>query len=159
MERGYFKPNNEYQKIAVIDRYRGTGEAGVGVVTGLTISGAIAATVGHDSHNLLVIGDNDKDMITAVKQLEQLGGGFILVKDGEVLEQLPLPICGLITDAAPEETEAKLRYMTGIARQMGVPENIEPFITTSFLALPVIPRLRITNKGIFDIVEQKFLEI
>jgi len=67
--------------------------------------------------------------------------------------------CGLISDAAPEETEAKLRYMTEIARKMGVPEDIEPFITTSFLALPVIPRLRITNKGIFDVVEQRFLEI
>lgn len=159
VENGYFKPNKEYQKIAVIDRYRGTGEASIGVVAGLTLSGAIAATVGHDSHNLLVIGDNDKDMLAAVKQLEQLGGGFILVKEGEVLEQLPLPVCGLISDAAPEETEAKLRYMTEIARKMGVPEDIEPFITTSFLALPVIPRLRITNKGIFDVVEQRFLEI
>ncbi|MBQ9939430.1 MAG: adenine deaminase [Oscillospiraceae bacterium] len=158
-EDGYFKANSEYQKIAVIERHKASGKIGVGVVSGMGISGAIASTVGHDSHNLLVIGDSDNDMFVAVKHLEKIGGGFVLVKDGKVLEDLPLPICGLITDEDPEKTEQKLKYMTGIARKMGVPEGIEPFITTSFLALPVIPRLRITNYGIFDVAEQQFLKI
>ncbi len=158
-EGGYFAPGREYQKIAVIERYRATGQIGLGVVKGLNLDGALAATVGHDSHNLLVIGSNDRDMLAAARELERLGGGFALACGGKVLDSLALPVCGLISDAPPEQTERKLREMTATARGMGVPEGIEPFVTSSFLALPVIPELRITNKGVFDLSEQRFLSI
>ena len=156
---GYFVPGRKYQKIAVIERHHATGRIGLGVVTGLNIDGALASTVGHDSHNLLVIGSSDRDMLAAVKELERTGGGFALAQNGRIVDSLALPVCGLISDAPPEQTVQKLREMTATARGMGVPEDIEPFVTSSFLALPVIPRLRITNRGVFDLSEQSFLSI
>ena len=146
-------------KVAVIERHHATGRIGLGVVTGLNIDGALASTVGHDSHNLLVIGSSDRDMLAAVKELERTGGGFALAQNGRIVDSLALPVCGLISDAPPEQTEQKLREMTATARGMGVPDDIEPFVTSSFLALPVIPRLRITNRGVFDLSEQSFLSI
>ena len=98
-------------------------------------------------------------MLAAVKELERTGGGFALAQNGRIVDSLALPVCGLISDAPPEQTEQKLREMTATARGMGVPDDIEPFVTSSFLALPVIPRLRITNRGVFDLSEQSFLSI
>ena len=158
-ENGFFTPGREYQKIAVVERHHATGQVGLGVVKGLWLDGALASTVGHDSHNLLLIGSNDGDMLAAAREIERIKGGFALVRGGCVLASLALPVCGLMSDEAPEQTEKKLREMTAVARGMGVPESIEPFVTASFLALPVIPRLRVTNRGVFDVSEQSFLSI
>jgi adenine deaminase len=145
---GIFEPNSDYQKIAVIERHHATGKIGAGIVKGFSLTGAIATTVSHDSHNIIVVGDNDKDMITAVEHLKKIGGGFVLARDGEIVGDLPLPICGLMTDANTSETLTRLVEMSISAREMGVPEWYDPFITLSFLALTVIPEIRITPRGI-----------
>lgn len=138
-----------YQKIAAVERHRMSGKIGVAVAKGYGIrGGAVASSVSHDSHNIIVIGDNDADMATAVNELRRVQGGYTLVSDGSVYETLPLPIMGLMSDAGYDKVEALLRKMKKKAHAMGVPEEADPFITLSFLALPVIPALRITPRGL-----------
>lgn len=155
----YFVPNEEFQKIAVVDRYRNSGKAGVGVVTGFGIRhGAIASSVSHDSHNIIVIGDNDEDMELAVRELTRTQGGYTLVEKGKVFDTLALPVMGLISDAGYRTVEDKLKRMIPKAHEMGVSKGMDPFITLSFMALPVIPEIRITPDGVYSVTEQKFYE-
>lgn len=158
-KNGNFAPNAQYNKIAVVERHHATGNVGVGAVSGFGIrGGAIASTVAHDSHNLSVIGDNDEDMLLAVRQLQQVGGGYTLVSGGKVLHTVPLPILGLMSDAGFDAVQRELGQMIAKAHEMGVTEGVEPFILLSFLALVVIPSLRITPRGLFDVDRMAFLE-
>lgn len=136
-------------KIAAVERHHNTGKIGVALAQGYGIrNGAVASSVSHDSHNIIVIGDNSRDMALAVNEIIRVQGGYVLVEDGKVWETLPLPIMGLMSDAGFEQVNATLTRMTAKAHEMGVPEGISPFTTLSFMALPVIPELRITPRGL-----------
>lgn len=146
-------------KLAVVERHHATGMVGVAPLLGFGVQkGAIASSVSHDSHNLLVAGDNDADMLLALEELKRTGGGYTIVSNGEVRATLPLPILGLISDASAQKIQDILQEMLRIARELGVPEGIDPFITLSFLALPVIPALRLTPRGLFDVEKFAFLQ-
>lgn len=145
---GLFVPQGDYRKIAVIERHHATGKLGIGVLKGFPVNGAIASTVGHDSHNLIVIGSNDADMLAAIDELKRCQGGFTIVQDGRVLGTLPLPVCGLMTDEDTGLVEQKLAALLETAHSAGIPRSFEPFIALSFLALPVIPEIRLTDRGI-----------
>jgi adenine deaminase len=139
-------------KLAVFERHHGSGGVGLGLVRGLGLkSGAIASTVAHDSHNLIVAGVSDSDMLLAVRALADCGGGFVCVRDGWVLNLVPLPLAGLMSDEEPEIVAAGLDGLNASARELGCPENINPFMQLSFLSLPVIPRLRLTDRGLVDV--------
>lgn len=154
----YFASDSTYQKIAVIERHRHTGKLGVGIVKGFGLhGGAIASSVSHDSHNLIVVGDNDHDMFLAVKELLRTQGGYTLVENGQVYGTLPLPVMGLMSDAGYENVNADLARMISKARRMGIPAGFDPFITLSFMALPVIPEVRITPRGVYLVKEDRMI--
>ena len=155
---GPFVPNGEVDKIAVFERHHYTGKIGVGAVCGFGLQGgAIASSVSHDSHNIIAIGDNDEDILLAVRELERVHGGYTVVEHGEVYDTLELPIMGLISDRSYSYVSKKVRRMTARAHRMGVPRDMEPFITLSFMALPVIPEIRCTPRGVFSVNEWKML--
>ena len=144
-----FEPFGGYSKIAAVERHHNTGKIGVAVAKGYGIrNGAVASSVSHDSHNIIVIGDNDADMAIAVNEIIRTQGGYTVVENGKVYETLALPIMGLMSDAGFENVNEALQRMIQKAHQMGVASQIDPFVTLSFLALPVIPELRITPRGI-----------
>ena len=144
--------------LAVLERHHATGNIGIGLLRGYGLEkGAAATTVAHDSHNLLVAGTNSRDMYVAAQELIRVQGGYTLVRDGEVVDTLPLPICGLMSDAPAEELIPRLDEITAKAWAMGVPRDIDAFITLSFMALPVIPKLRVTDMGVFDAENFKFI--
>lgn len=154
-----FAPDGTYQKIAVIERHKHTGKVGVGIVKGFGIrGGAVASSVSHDSHNLIVIGDNDRDMSLAIHELIRTQGGYTLVENGNIFGTLPLPIMGLMSDAGYENVNAILAKMLPKAHEMGIPEGFDPFITLSFMALPVIPEIRVTPRGIYLVKEDRMLK-
>ena len=140
-------------KLAVIERHKATGRMGLGLMEGYGLSGgAVATTVAHDSHNIVAAGDNDADLTLAVQTLITLGGGIVVCAGGEVLGSLPLPIAGLISDAPPAEVAITLNNLIKIARNtLGVSAEVEPFMALSFMALPVIPELKLTARGLFDV--------
>lgn len=149
--------NGEVQKIAVIERHRETGMTGVGFVKGFGLRcGAAASSVSHDSHNIIVIGDNDEDMELAVRELIRTQGGYTLVHRHQVYETLELPIMGLMTDMGFEKANEKLERMILKAHEMGVPQGMDPFIALSFMALPVIPEIRITPRGMYSVTDSRF---
>ena len=154
---GVFHADADYQKIAVIERHKATGKTGVGIVSGFGIrGGAIASSVSHDSLNIIVIGDNDQDMAFAVQELIRTQGGYTLIADHQVFDTLELPVMGLMSDAGFHYSHIKLKKMIEKAHEMGVPDGIAPFITLSFMALPVIPEIRITPRGIYDVCIGEF---
>lgn len=139
-------------KLAVWERHGGNGNTGVGLVHGFGLKrGALASTVAHDSHNLIVVGADDRDMLAAAVALQEVGGGLAVVADGEVKALLPLPLAGLMSDQNTEFVQHKLQQLHFWAAELGVPENINAFNCLSFLALPVIPRLRLSDKGLVDV--------
>lgn len=155
---GYFAPSGDILKIAVVQRHDGSGRIGVGAVKGFGLkNGAAASTVGHDAHNLIVIGDSDADMLAAIEELKSCDGGYTLVSGGKPVKTIPLEVAGLFTDDCSINLPQELSEMAALAHRMGVPENIDVFQNLSFLSLPVIPALRITDCGIYDTEEQKFL--
>lgn len=157
-KNGVFTPNNEYNKVVVMERYSGEGQCGVGVVKGFSIkNGAIATTVSHDSHNIIAIGDNDRDIMYAIVSIKNYQGGYVIVSEGEILDILPLPVMGLMSELPYNEVSEKLVNMREISHRLGVNQDIDPFFALSFFALPVIPRLRITPRGLFDVQQNKFL--
>lgn len=142
----------EIAKIAVIERHNATGSHAVGLIRGYGLKrGAVATTVGHDSHNIIVVGNTDEDMFAAVDELKRIGGGYAIIRDGEVLDSLPLKIAGLMSTDGPDELIEHLDEMKKNAFKLGVNRDIDPFITLSFMALPVIPSIRITDMGMFDV--------
>ena len=144
-------PARDVLKVAVLERHGGSGGIGHGSVKGFGIArGAIASSIGHDSHNVCVIGCNDADMASAVNRLIALRGGFAAVVDGQVTAELALPVAGLMSDLPFEDVEQGLRRLRAAVAAMGTPLH-EPFLQMAFLALPVIPHLRITDRGLVDV--------
>ncbi len=156
---GCFVPGNGLIKLAVLERHHASGRVGLGILRGLDIKdGAIATTVGHDSHNLIVAGDNDADMMLAIDTLEECGGGYVVVSKGEVLAKLVLSVAGLMSDAPLENILKHQRELLAAAAKLGVHTDSDPFITLSFIALPVIPAVRLTDMGLFDVTKMEFYE-
>lgn len=150
-ENGVFTPNSEFNKITCIERYKASGRNGVGVLKGFDIhNGAIATSFAHDSHNLIVVGDNDDDMMIAIERIRNIGGGYVIVRSGTVVGELPLEIMGLITNKPHHTVDKKVADMKEIAYDMGIRRGLDPFINLSFLALTVIPEIRITTKGVVE---------
>ena len=149
----------ELYLIAVLERHHATGNVWLGLLRGYGLQkGAAATTVAHDSHNLIVIGTNAQDMALAAQELVRVQGGYTLVHEGRVVGTVPLNICGLMSSAPAEELIASLEQISAQARAQGVHEGIDPFISLSFMALPVIPKLRITDMGMFDVDKFTFVE-
>ena len=154
------EPDKDIIKLAVIERHKGTGHTGVGFVSGYGLKkGAIASSVAHDSHNLIVAGCNDDDMALAANTVRENGGGLAVVCDGKVLSSLPLPIGGLMCEMNVNDVEDILRVMKEQARQLGVNEGIDPFMTLAFTALPVIPKLRLLTQGVVDVDKQSYVPV
>ncbi len=149
--------NKDIIKVAVIERHGINGNIGHGFVTGFGLkSGAIASSVGHDSHNITVIGANDTDMALAVNRLIELKGGFCVTNDGKILSELALPIAGLMSPLPFEEVSGKLEHLRKTAHSIGCTLP-EPFLQVAFLALPVIPHLKMTDRGLFDVDRFEFV--
>ncbi|SMC22771.1 Adenine deaminase [Clostridium acidisoli DSM 12555] len=156
---GEFVQDNIFSKVAVIERHKATGNIGLGIVKNFNIKGgAIASTVAHDSHNLIVIGDNDRDMLVAINELKRVNGGYTVVNNGEIKGTLELKVAGLMSDKSSEYVMETLNKMLKEARKLGINEKIDPFITLSFIALPVIPEIRITDQGLFDVTKFEFIK-
>ena len=154
--------NPGLMKIAVLERHHATGKIGVGLLDGQygLRGGAIATTIAHDSHNIVVAGDSETDMLTAVHEVERLGGGIVMAAGGKCLASLPLPIGGLMTDRSAEETSAKLKELLELAAShYHIWEGADAFMTLSFLALPVIADLKITARGLFDVKRFCFVPV
>lgn len=148
-ENGEFVPNGKFNKITCIERHHGTGRNGVAVLKGFSIkNGAIATSFAHDAHNLIVVGDNDNDMMAAIDRIRTIGGGYVIASCGKNIAELPLEVMGLITNRPHEEVDAKVKAMKELAYSMGVSRKLDPFINLSFLALTVIPEIRVTTHGL-----------
>ncbi|MDQ2983054.1 MAG: adenine deaminase [Actinomycetota bacterium] len=144
-------PGRDLAKIAVLERHLGTGRIGLGFVHGFGLQrGALGSTVAHDAHNIVVVGTNDGDMASAVERLAELGGGIVAVENGEVLAELALPVGGLLSDAPLAEVVDRSRACSEAAEALGCTGST-PFLTMSFLALSVIPSLKITDRGLVDV--------
>ncbi len=161
VEDGAFIRGDNILKVAVIERHNRTGNIGLALVEDFGLeNGAIASTVAHDSHNIIVIGDNDGDMLLAIEELERVGGGLTMVSEGKVLDTLALTIAGLMSEEPLEQVDRKLNKMLEIAYgKLKVNENLDPFMTLSFIALPVIPDIKVTDLGLFHVGEFKFINL
>jgi adenine deaminase len=144
-------PERDLAKIAVVERHHATGRVGVGLVRGFGLrAGAFASTVAHDAHNLVVVGVSDEDMAACVARLQEIGGGIVVARDGGVRGELALPVAGLMSDQPVEEVVERLEALQAMLRDQGV-GDAAPFMTLSFLALSVIPSLKITDRGLVDV--------
>ncbi|MBC2736051.1 MAG: adenine deaminase [Desulfobacteraceae bacterium] len=149
--RAVADPDRDLLKIAVVERHRGTGRTGIGFVKGMGLRrGAIASSVAHDAHNIIVVGARDDDMHAAVRHVVAMQGGLAVVADGKVLASLALPIAGLMSPEPIRSIQDQLTGLTRAARDLGT-SLADPFMTLSFLALPVIPELKITDRGLVDV--------
>lgn len=151
--------NEELVKLAVVERHQRTGNVGLGLLKGLGLqTGAIATSIAHDSHNIIVAGRDNADMLLAVQEIEKLQGGIVITNNGQVVDQLPLPIAGLMSDKSLVEISEKLDSLKDTALSLGVTHQ-EPFMTLSFMSLPVIPELKLTDKGLFSVEECQFVSL
>lgn len=161
--RGEFlrDPEQDIVKIAVVERHQGTGNVAVALLRGYGIKrGAIALSIAHDSHNIIVVGTNDGDMALAVERLIAQGGGAVLCRDGDCLAALPLPVGGLMSDRSGEWVSEKLEELHRVAhRDLGVNEEVEPIMTLCFMSLAVIPELKLTDMGLFDVTRFAFIPV
>ncbi|MCS7014842.1 MAG: adenine deaminase [Gemmatales bacterium] len=155
-----FSPEEDVALLASIERHRASGKIGLGLVSGFGFRrhGALASSVAHDSHNIIVAGTNPSDMLVAVRALAETGGGFVAVAQGQVLARLPLPFGGLLSTERADVVCEQLRAVRQAAQSLGCPLAC-PFGALSFLALPVIPELKITARGVFDVVRQQWLHL
>ncbi len=143
-------PDRDLAKLAVVERHHGSGRIGLGFVQGLGLKcGALAGTVAHDSHNLIVVGIGDADMLLAARVVKEMGGGLVVVADGRILGRLPLPVAGLMSVEKAETTAAAFKTLEDQAALLGAAKD--PFMTLSFLALPVIPALKLSDRGLVDV--------
>jgi adenine deaminase len=144
-------PSRDLVKIAVVERHHASGRVGLGFATNVGLKrGAFASTVAHDAHNIVVLGVDDRDMAACAMRLAEIGGGIVIADGGTVVEELPLPIAGLMSDRPLAEVHERLRSMEARLQSMGV-SMASPFMTLSFLALSVIPELKITDRGLVDV--------
>ncbi len=147
-------------KMAVFERHHNTGNIGLGFAFGFGLKkGAIATTVGHDSHNLSVVGTNDEDMAVAVNRLREIGGGLIVVSDGEVRATVPLAIAGLMSDRDAMAVNSQIKQLNFWLKELGVPEEYSTFMILAFTSLPVIPELRLTDRGLVDVVHFEHVDL
>jgi adenine deaminase len=145
-------------KLAVVERHRATGNIGLGLVKGFGLKrGALASSVAHDSHNVIVVGTNDRDMYVAVREVERMQGGLTVIAEGQVLASLALPLAGLMSPQPLETVAAQLEAVEGAAASLGASVPA-PFAVLSFLALPVIPELKLTDKGLVDVEKASFVD-
>ena len=152
--------SRDIAKIAVWERHRNTGHCGLGFISGLGMkTGAIASSVSHDSHNLIVAGVKETDMALAANTVRAMGGGCTVVKDGKVLCKMPLPVAGLMTAGAAADIASQNESLRKCVHRLGVPEGVEPFMTTAFVSLPVIPHLKMTTCGLVDVDAQKRVDL
>lgn len=150
---------NDILKAVVFERHHNTGHVGVGYITGYGLkSGAVATSVAHDSHNLIVIGTNEEDIAAAAEAVRGMNGGLVVVDHGKVIEALPLPIAGLMSPLPIEEVNARLDALKRAAKALGVSGDIDPFMTLAFVSLPVIPVLRLNGKGLINVTNQQIVE-
>lgn len=159
---GYFQYSNEdILKLVVVERHRNTGNIGVGLIENFKLkNGAIGSTVGHDSHNIIVVGDNDDDILAVINELERIGGGITIASRGNIIKSLELEIAGLMTSNPIEETNRILKEMITLSyEKLNVNKNIDPFMTLAFMALPVIPKLKLTDMGLFDVEKFQFIKV
>lgn len=148
-------------KMAVIERHGKSGTIGLGLIENFKLKGgAIATTIAHDSHNLIVLGDNDEDMLKAIEKIKEIQGGIVVVVGGIVRDYLPLPVAGLMSDAPMETVAKKISDITRIIyKELGANREADPLMTLSFLALPVIPEVKVTDMGLFDVSTMSFVDI
>ncbi len=148
----HIDPTQGVVKLAVLERHHETGNVGVGFVEGLGMKkGAIASTVAHDSHNLVVVGTSDEEMNLAILTCVEMGGGLCIVDGDQVIGKLPLPIAGLMSDQEAEAVATILGELHEKAHSLGISETVDPFMTLAFLSLPVIPELKLTDLGLVDV--------
>lgn len=152
-------------KVAVLERHHALGTVGTGILSGYIeanafMPGAVATTIAHDSHNIVVAGGSDADMLAAVERLREIGGGMTVVRDGRVLAELSLPCAGLMSFETGESIAAELEHVYRVAREsFRIRDTVEPVMTLAFLALPVIPALRVTDEGLFDVLGWKHVAV
>lgn len=159
---GFFVSDTEKDllKIAVIERHRATGNIGLGIVHGLGLKkGAIATTIAHDSHNIIAVGTTDCDIQTAAEALQSLKGGLVIVQDGKVLASLPLAIAGLMSEEPFDVVFEQLKALDESLKLIGAPTHFNAFLTLSFLSLPVIPKLKLTDCGLFDVASFQHIPV
>ncbi|MDK9712184.1 adenine deaminase [Acidaminobacter sp.] len=161
-EDGFFKYDERLDilKLLVIERHHATGNIGKGLVEGFGLkNGAIATTIAHDSHNLIVIGDTNENLLAAIEEIQRIGGGIAMVKGGEVVASMPLPIGGLMSDEPIELVDDRLKALLEVGYSLGVKRVYDPVMTLAFLALPVIPEIKLTDVGLFDVNKFEFVEL
>jgi adenine deaminase len=161
LKDGVAHPNvkEDILKIAVVERHKATGNIGIGFVQGFGLkTGAIGSSVAHDSHNIVLVGTNDADMLKAVEVIHAMRGGLVAVLEGKVLASLSLPIAGLMSEASVAQVDLQLAALLRAAKNLGC-KIPDPFMTLSFLSLPVIPELKITDRGLVDVNQFKFVSL
>ncbi|WP_028583834.1 adenine deaminase [Desulfogranum mediterraneum] len=162
-DQGWFQAelNPGLTKLAVIERHRASGNIGLGLLENYQLNrGAIATTIAHDAHNIVVAGSRDQDMLVAVRELERLGGGIVLAREGAILGALPLPVAGLMSQASAAEVGARLEELISLAhRELGVNPAIQPFMSLSFMSLSVIPELKLTDQGLLDVSRMELVDL
>ena len=152
-------PAKDILKIAVVERHKNTGHIGMGYLTGFGLKkGAIATSIAHDSHNIIVIGADDNDIAFAVNRIREQRGGITVVENGKALADLPCPVAGLMSDKSLTETNDLLENAKAAARSLGVSADVDPFMTLSFMSLPVIPSLKVTTHGVFDVDHWQYVK-
>jgi adenine deaminase len=151
-QNNVFQANKTFNKACLIERHGHVGGIGVNAIKGYNIeNGAIATSVSHDAHNITIVGDNDEDMVLAVEELDRIQGGYVIASEGKIVAALPLEVAGIISTAPGKKVQKQLNQMVAHARALGVPEAIDPFMTLSFISLTVIPELRLTDNGLYDV--------
>lgn len=161
-EHGSFQPSisRDQLTLAVIERHHMRNETGLGIVKGLGLkAGAIATTIAHDSHNLIIAGTNNKDMVKAANTIREIKGGMVVVNQGEILASLELPIAGLMSNLSYLEVNEQLNKINLALKKLGTSGRFNPFLTLSFLSLPVIPELKLTDQGLFQVSKFEHIEI
>nr|WP_099353109.1 adenine deaminase [Fredinandcohnia onubensis] len=154
VSNGYFHPSieNDQLKLVVVERHKNTGNIGLGVVKGFGFTeGAIATTIAHDSHNIVATGTNDDDILVAIQGLKDMNGGLVIVKNKQIIASLSLPIAGLMSNKDSQTVNLELDQIKRSLSQLGFTGDFNPFLTLSFLTLPVIPSLKLTDLGLFDV--------
>ena len=156
-----WNPDEDIVKVAVLERHKGTGNVACGFLKGYGIkSGAVALSIAHDSHNIIVVGVNDEEMEAAVNALVAQEGGIVLVKDGKIVESMPMPIAGLMSDQSGEWVDEKLTAIHEKAySELGICGDVEPVMTLCFMSLIVIPAIKITDTGLFDVTTFSFIPV
>lgn len=155
------QPEQDIVKAAVVERHQDTGNVALGLLRGYGIkAGAVAVSIAHDSHNIITVGTNDDDIAFAVERLIEQGGGIILVKDRQIVNAMPMVVGGIMTDQSGEWVSEKLAQIHEDAyTKLGVSRDVEPVMTLCFMSLAVIPEIKLTDMGLFDVTNARFIPI